>query len=135
MAFVGNMAFVGIELWFIINESAFRCDIGYRGLFSCLVVYESGIGLLGNFKAVFLKVGLIILHAFRLILTRVPTFFSREIPKNFHIGHFSTNFSPNCTKFLQNVNLIFPRIYTFFYKSFHISPNSYNFCKLKEKIF
>ena len=35
------------------------------------MVYEIGIVLLGNFKAVFLKVGLIILHAFRLILTYV----------------------------------------------------------------
>ena len=60
-------------------------------------------------------------------------FFKRN-PQKFPLWtFFSTNFFPNSTKFLQIVNLIYPRICPFFYKSFHISPNFYNFCKLKEK--
>ena len=55
---------------------------------------------------------------------KIPgTISQKKSPKNFHIGHFSTIFLPLPRNFYRMLTLYFPNLY-FFYKSFHISPNS-----------
>ena len=59
------------------------------------------------------------------------TISQKKSPKISTLVIFSTIFPPNSSKFLQDVNLVFPQVCTFFLQKFSYFPKSLQFLQIE----